>query len=141
MHSAEINEILKFHKDFWGCYDINSLQQPFSHSKGWMIIHCKEHWLSLFSFGNGNVLLFDPLGPNEKQNDVLKILQSVSKKVYYNKVKVQSDTSIYCGLFCITFVLANIDCLPCFNHFLSLFHSCNADLNDGIIHCFVNKLR
>ena len=142
MYSGEINNILKLHQGFWGCYDIKSLQKTFSpFSKGWLIIHCKEHWLGLYSFGDGNVLLFDPLGPNEKQHDVMMVLKKIVKRVYFNKVKVQSDTSIQCGLFCIGFVLSNIDCLICFQQFLSLFHTFNFYLNDALIRCLVNKLR
>ena len=142
MYSGDINNILKFHQGFWGCYDVQSLQNTFSpYSKGWLIVHCKEHWLGLFSFGNGDVLLFDPLGNNDKQNDVMMVLEKMVKRVYFNKVKIQSDTSIQCGLFCIAFVLSNIECLICFNQFLSLFHTSNFYLNDVLIRCIVNKLR
>ena len=142
MYSVEINNILKLHKGFWGCYDIETLQEKIC-PKGWMIVHCKEHWVSVYSFGDGVVLLFDPLGPNEKQDDVMMTLRRNSniKRVYYNKVKVQSDTSIECGLFCIAFVLSNIDCVRCFNYFLSLFHACNYNLNDVIVRCFVSKFK
>ena len=141
MYSGEINQMLKLHKGFWGCYDIHSLQNVFSQRwKGWMIIHCKNHWIALYNFGNGNVLLFDPLGANEKQDDVLTVLKNVVNHVYYNQEKVQSDASIQCGLFCIAFVLANINCPTSFKKFLSLFHKYNFHFNDVLIRCIVNKL-
>ena len=135
--------MLKHHAEFWGCYDIESLPQV-TMFKGWLIIHCKEHWVGVYSFADGkNVLLFDPLGPNEKQQDVTKALQQNGgvKRVVYNKVKVQSDQSLQCGLFCIGFVLAKINSLSSFDQFLSVFSTCDLDWNEKVIYCLVNLLK
>ena len=143
MYSYEINHMLKHHAEFWGCYDIESLPQV-TMFKGWLIIHCKEHWVGVYSFADGkNVLLFDPLGPNEKQQDVTKALQRNGgvKRVVYNTVKVQSDQSLQCGLFCIGFVLAKINSLSSFDQFLSVFSTCDLDWNEKVIYCLVNLLK
>lgn len=98
---------------------LSSLKQPSS-----LIINLDtsslpgSHWVSIYHTKN-LTLYFDSYGrnPNEELN---KILKSGNKRVIYFNKRIQSFNSIFCGYFCVAFIISQEIGLS-LNTFLNLF--------------------
>ena len=89
-----------------------------------------SHWVSIYIKRNC-VLYFDSYGrrPSEELNITLK---SANKKVIYSNKRIQSFNSIFCGYFCVAFIISQEIGLS-LNKFLNLFSYTNQIENTSLI--------
>ena len=97
------------------------------------------HFVSIFA--NNKVLYyFDPLGNTCKNKDILKFIEKNKKtrKLRTRFPKIQSDDSIFCGFYCIGFLLAmTTNITP--KQFFILFDCGNLKNNDDIVIKFIEQ--
>ncbi len=79
-----------------------------------------------------DIILFDSLGLKCENPFILNFLKSTGRDIIETRHQIQSFDSIFCGYFCLGFVLfmckkKNI------NSFFEIFHKTNLKLNDKII--------
>ena len=127
---------------FQGCFHVKHLSYiPLIHLPASYIVYSKGHWTSFLILDKKTCLYFDSLGSKVLNPEIITFLSSYSFiKVKCNKMQIQHDSSILCGLYCCLFV-ALVDSLEAFNCFLSLFHKNNLCSNDEIIMNIINLLK
>lgn len=64
-----------------------------------------SHFVAI-SKSEDKVLYFDSLGKKCSNIGILRFLTSLNQKVEYNTTKIQSNSSILCGFFCLGFLKA-----------------------------------
>ncbi len=114
MNTVQLNKILKIDKiakkKFIGTYPIDLLPDKIKYPSC-MIINNKpsneegEHWVAVYFNKNKTCDFFDSFGNSPKYFKLYKYLKKYANKIYFNKKKVQSDGSLYCGVYCILFLL------------------------------------
>lgn len=98
-----------------------------------------SHFVCIFADKN-NLLYFDPLGNKCMNKYILKFIHRNKKgrKLKLKFKKIQSDKSIYCGFFCLAFLLSkklNISN----KNFFSMFDNKNYETNDDHVISFINN--
>jgi hypothetical protein len=65
-----------------------------------------EHWCAIYDDGHGHIQFFDSYGRPPRENSVFfqQWINKNAKTVRTNDVKIQSDESTVCGLYCILFL-------------------------------------
>lgn len=98
-----------------------------------------SHFIAIFSSKN-EIIYFDPFGHKPENKYIKKFIQENKKnrKLVINKKCIQSCSSIFCGFYCLGFLLSQKRCLP-IKDFLLLFNINNLELNDKIIIDFMQK--
>ena len=98
-----------------------------------------SHFIALFADKN-NIIYYDPLGEKCKNKDVLKFISinKRSRKFRDKFRKIQSDESIFCGFFCLAFLLAKKLKLP-IHKFINKFKKENLNENDNIVINFIQN--
>lgn len=89
------------------------------------------HFIAVYS-NNNKFIYFDSLGLKCENEYILKFLNSFEKEVIQNNVQIQSYNSIFCGYFCLAFVIF----MTKHNNlksFLNIFNAKNLKLNDVIV--------
>jgi hypothetical protein len=89
------------------------------------------HFVAVF-YDCKNVYYFDPLGLQCENDYILRFLSSFNKTITQNKTQIQSYNSIYCGYFCLAFVIFMTK-QNNLNKFLHIFNVNNLKLNDEIV--------
>ena len=89
-----------------------------------------SHFIAIAKVGE-SVIYFDPLGKKCSNIGILKYLLKLKSKMKYNKTKIQSDESIFCGFFCLAFLIyiCNKNSL---SSFIKMFSLTNLPDNDKI---------
>ena len=137
---------LKLIKNFLGCYpaDINLKTKKKNFSVIFNLSNHNEtgtHFVAI-SCNKDVIIYFDSFG-NPCTNKHLKLFLEKNcrnKKLIYNKTKVQSDKSTFCGIFCLGFLLSQQNNIT-LNNFLKIFHPTNLPVNDQIILEFFKKIK
>lgn len=114
MNTIQLNKILKIDKKtknkFIGTFPIDLLPKNIKYPSC-MIINNQpsnqegEHWVAVYFNKNKTCDFFDSFGNSPKFYKINKYLNRYSKRVYSNKIKIQSNYSLYCGIYCILFLL------------------------------------
>lgn len=93
------------------------------------------HWVAMY-ISNTISEYFDPLGkpPNENFEN---FLVNNSKQYIFSKLSVQGNESVYCGQFCLYFLLNRIKCISYSNIINSLNN--NFHINDCIVQSFYQQ--
>jgi len=96
-----------------------------------------SHFIAVFA-DNKNLMYFDPLGHKCKNKDILQFLAITKKKrkLKTNFPKIQSCSSIFCGFFCIAFLLSRYHKDP-LHTFFRQFKQKNLLLNDKTVIDFI----
>jgi hypothetical protein len=132
-------------KTFLGSFPCDMQPNPRLKNKFSVIFNLSKHnekgthFVAIFADAT-RLLYFDPLG-NACKNK--KILEFLTEHKYHRKIrkkfpKIQSDESIFCGYFCIGFILAMTNNIP-LKKFFSLFDYDDLNKNDSIIIEFIHN--
>jgi hypothetical protein len=89
-----------------------------------------SHFIAIAKM-NKKVIYFDPLGNKCSNMGILKFLLKIKSKIIFTKKQIQSDHSIFCGFFCLAFLLY-ISKNKSLKSFLKIFSSSNLPDNDKI---------
>lgn len=82
-------------KDFPSCLILNN--KPSNHGG--------EHWIAIYFHKNKTAEFFDSFGNHPAFYNLIKYLKNNSKQFSYNKQRLQSFTSFYCGLYCCFYLM------------------------------------
>ena len=80
---------------------------------------------------NNDIFYFDSFGKNCYNEFILKFINSLSNTYYFNNFQIQNQSSIFCGIFCLGFLLAcqKLNYKP--EEYLNMFYlkkKCNDDI-------------
>ena len=89
-----------------------------------------SHFIAIAKLGK-KVIYFDPLGKKCTNIGILKYLLDLKLKIKYNKTKIQSDESIFCGFFCLAFLISMYN-KNSLSLFMKMFSLTNLPNNDKI---------
>ena len=92
-----------------------------------------EHWLAIYFDKKKRGYFFDSYGQSAASFKLEKYMKKHSKSLKENKVKLQSDTSSYCGVYAVLFLLHMSNNLT-LESFLRKFKT--PDKNDAMIKLF-----
>ena len=97
------------------------------------------HFVAIFA-DETRLLYFDPLGNACKNKYILSFLSkhNLNRKIRKKFPKIQSNESIFCGYYCIGFILAMTKKIS-IRKFFNMFDYDNLNNNDNIIIDFIHK--
>ena len=114
MNTIQIDEIFKKHsytkRVYKGTRAFNELPKRIIRPSAF-IINTEtrdkqgEHWLAIFYNTNGSVEFFDSFGLGPTFYGLDEFLIKSSKKCFYNTIALQSLNSVFCGYYCVLFIL------------------------------------
>lgn len=98
-----------------------------------------SHFIAVFA-SKKDIIYFDPYGSNPTNKFIKKFVQNNKKKrkLIINKKCIQSCSSIFCGFFCLGFLIAQKHQIP-LKSFLSYFESSKLETNDQKIVEFIQN--
>jgi hypothetical protein len=88
-----------------------------------------SHFIALI-IKERHVFYFDSFGNKCTNASILKYMSNLSREIVYNSVKIQDNTSKFCGFYCALIVLRNDK--RCQMNTDLLFHSSSLHLNDPL---------
>ena len=96
------------------------------------------HWVSLLMTKHGEALFFDSMGRQLHDVNIIKYLLPHYKYIFFNSTKIQHNSSIKCGLFCIAFTKI-VRTKSDYKKFIKLFSKTNLRKNDCIVESLISK--
>jgi len=96
------------------------------------------HWVSLLMTKRGEALFFDSMGRQLHDVNIIKYLLPHYKYIFFNSTKIQHNSSIKCGLFCIAFTKI-VRTKSDYKKFIKLFSKTNLRKNDCIVERLISK--
>ena len=144
MNTLQINKIMEknkyTNKIYLGTFARDELPHKISYPSAFILntqprSQTGEHWLAIYFDKNKNGIFFDSYGKSASSFKLKEFMKKHSKSYKYNKVKLQSDTSSYCGVYVVLFLL-HISKYFILESFLKKFKS--PDENDNMIKKFLN---
>lgn len=127
----------KLLKTFIGCFPADL--QPTTRKSNFGIIfnlskHNEEgsHYVAIYK-NKTSLIYFDSFGTPPENKLIIKFLKKhqLNRKISYNQIKIQDDSSSFCGIFCLSFLLSQENNVS-LDNFLSFFHPSNLKKNDEI---------
>ena len=132
-------------KHFLGTFPCNILPECGGKEKFSLIINLSKHNTNgshfIAIFADKNIFLFfDPLGNTCRNKDILNFIHvnRKNRKLKQKFRKIQSEKSIFCGYFCLAFLL-NFKTNKPLKHFLNIFNRKTLDENDNIVVKFIQN--
>ena len=134
-------------KEFLGTYPCDIQPNIGKKTKFYLVFNLSKHdtkgshFIAIYA-DKKNLMYFDPLGHKCDNKDILKFLNSAKKKrkLKTKFQKVQSCSSIFCGFFCIAFLLSR-HYNETLHSFFSHFNKTNLELNDNtVVKYITNKI-
>jgi len=114
MNTIQINKIMKkdaYTKNIYlGTLPIDKLPKKVGYPSCIVINNQKstepgEHWIAIYFDKQGNGEFFDSFGNPPNYYNLQKYLKNNCLNFDYNKKKLQSDYSLYCGYYCVLYLL------------------------------------
>lgn len=90
-----------------------------------------SHFVAINKTKN-HIEYFDPFGLKCMNKYIKKFLKSFKIKLIENRFKIQDDSSIFCGLFCMCFLLCRKN-RKSIQTFVKYFSPNNYKINDGVV--------
>ena len=90
-----------------------------------------SHFVAIFATKN-DIYYFDSLGLKCENKYILSFLNSSGRKIIENKIQIQSYDSIFCGYFCLTFIIYMTKQYE-YKKYFKMFCKNNLKLNDIIV--------
>lgn len=128
-------------KQFLGVYPCDSTPKN-SHKKSFSVIfnlskHDENgtHFVAILK-KNNSIFYFDSFGKNCDNEFILNFINSLSDNYYFNNFQIQTQTSIFCGIFCLGFLLScqKLNYKP--EEYLNMFYF-KKEKNDNIVTQFI----
>ena len=124
MTNIFINNLLKDYKNLIGCFSKDQI--PLIENNKSIIMNLQNsnqpgsHWIALKRVNN-TIFVFDSFGIGYLPISVFKVFKNF--KIITNIYRIQDISSNLCGLFCVLFILYDINSKNDFIKFLTLFNS------------------
>ena len=145
MNTDQLNKIMLRHnitkKIYLGTFAIDKLPETVRYPSCMIINNQKstepgEHWIALYFGKNKNSEFFDSFGNSPERFGLEKYIKKHSSKIKFNKKKLQSDFSLFCGYYCVLYLIYKCKGYS-LNYFLNLFD--NPIDNDKIFLKLIRK--
>jgi hypothetical protein len=143
MLNIEIENKLKFLKDFLGVFARDTLPKPNKYSYSLIANTDKyqdagSHWIAIYVDELGCGTYFDSYGLPPLQVEFLKFLENYTKEFSYNKITLQCTDCVTCGEYACAYLILRT---AGYDHddFMKLF-TLNTVSNDYIIKNLFNAL-
>ena len=143
MNSREIEELLKFEKNFIGCFAYDDLPKFPKKYPAKLIINTGsvstngDHWIAL-TMNTKECLYFDSFGLPVINQEIMKWLQGKYESLIYSNICIQHFSSDLCGAFCIAF-LENVINSRSYERFINSFYHVEISLNDKILKSYLRR--
>ena len=129
-------------KIYLGTFPIDKLPTKIKYPSGFILNNQKsteigEHWIAFYFDKQKKCEFFDSFGNSPNYYNLGNYLKKVSNGYKsFNKKKLQSDNSSFCGYYCILFLLFKARCFS-LKKFLSYFKDSNS--NDLLLKNLIKK--
>lgn len=90
-----------------------------------------SHFVAIFANKN-EIYYYDSLGLKCENKYILSFLNLSGRKIIENKIQIQSYDSIFCGYFCLSFIIY-MSKKYCYKEYFKIFCKNNLKLNDMIV--------
>lgn len=97
-----------------------------------------SHFVSVY-IKNNEAYYFDSYGKPLENTDIKTFLNKHFHFIYYNSKKIQSETSIFCSLFSLSFLLFMQNPKASYKNFIEMFSDCQQK-NDIFVTHFIKNL-
>jgi len=148
MNTIQINKLMendKYTKKIYlGTFPIDKLPVKLKYPSGFILNNQKsnepgEHWIAIYFDKHKKCEFFDSFGNSPNYYNLQNYLKKVSKgHKTFNKKKLQSDYSSFCGYYCILFLLFKARCFS-LKKFLSYFKDSHS--NDILLKNLIKKFQ
>lgn len=145
MNTVQLNKIMKKHKFtkkiYLGTFAIDKLPKKVKYPSCLIVNNQKsyedgEHWMAIYFGKNKHAEFFDSFGNSPEKFGLDKFIKKNSKKITFNRIKLQSDFSLFCGCYCVLYLIYKCKGYS-LNYFINLFD--NPIDNDKIFVKLINK--
>ena len=97
-------------KDFLGVFPCDVYPYKFKLKNKSLIFNLSPHYEKGSHFvailkKNKKIFYFDSFGKKCENKNIVSFLKKYTTKIYYNTKTIQSKKSIFCGLFCLAFLI------------------------------------
>lgn len=143
MNSREIEQLLKYDKNFMGCFAYDNLPRFPQKFPAKIIINTGsvktegDHWISMIMTLK-KCFYFDSFGLPVLNQDILNWLKEKYSGLIYSNICIQNYDSIMCGAFCIAF-LEYVDSKKSYYEFLNSFSHVNIVENDHVMRVYLRE--
>ena len=93
-----------------------------------------QHWCAFYDDGSGHIHFFDSFGrpPSSNSEYFEKWIREHAKTLTINRSRIQSDSSVYCGLYCIL-ILRKLIMREKMEDIINLFDEHHTEANDSYV--------
>ena len=143
MNSREIEQLLKFEKNFIGCFAYDNLPQFPKKYPVKLIVNTGsvttngDHWIAL-TMNSNECLYFDSFGLPVLNHEIMKWLEEKYESLIYSNICIQHFSSDMCGAFCIAF-LENVNSKRSYDRFINSFYHADIFKNDKIMKNYLRR--
>ena len=143
MNSREIEELLKFEKNFIGCFAYDDLPKFPKKYPAKLIINTGsvstngDHWIAL-TMNTKECLYFDSFGLPVINQEIMKWLRGKYGSLIYSNICIQHFSSDLCGAFCIAF-LENVESKTTYERFINSFYHTDIFRNDKVMKNYLRR--
>ena len=145
MNSLQLNKVMKSQKEtrksYLGTFALDKLPQKVRYPSCLIVNNQKstepgEHWVAIYFGKNKKAEFFDSFGNSPHTFGLEKYIQNNSLTMKFNRIKLQSDFSLFCGYYCVLYLIYKCKGYS-LNYFLKLFD--NPIDNDKIFLKLIKK--
>ena len=129
MNTIQLDKIMKKHyftkKIYIGTFAIDKLPKEVKYPSCLIVNNQKstqpgEHWVAIYFGKNKNAEFFDSFGNSPITFGLDKFIKKNSTKMTFNKTKLQSNFSLFCGYYCVLYLIYKCKRFS-LNYFLNFF--------------------
>jgi hypothetical protein len=130
MNTIQIDKIMKKHyftnKIYLGTFAIDKLPIEVKYPSCLIVNNQKsseegEHWIAIYFGKNKQAEFFDSFGNPPKRFGLDKYINKHSSRMTFNKIKLQSNYSLFCGYYCLLYLIYKCKGFS-LNYFLNFFN-------------------
>jgi len=126
-------------KKFKGIFSCDTLPKPEKHWEEFSLIsnlskydEKGSHFIAIYVLPD-KIIYFDSYGIKCTNEFINEYLQTIGKNLFYNTRRIQDVDSIFCGYFCLAFILVTESSEYSFDNFMNNFDKKNLLNNENIV--------
>ena len=129
MNTVQLDKIMQKHnftrQIYLGTFAIDQLPKEVRYPSCLIVNNQKsnqpgEHWVAIYFGKRKQAEFFDSFGNSPKTIGLDKFIKLHSKTMTFNKVKLQSNFSLFCGYYCVLYLIYKCKKMS-LNYFLTFF--------------------
>jgi len=145
MNTIQLTKIMKSHpsskKLYLGTFSVDTLPTNIKYPSCLIFNNQRsdqpgQHWVAIYFGANKKAEFFDSFGGSPKDYGIDGYMKKHALSTVYNKQVLQTKLSVYCGLYCLLFLICKCKHRS-LKYFLNLFDK--PKINDNTFFRLINK--